>query len=92
MCLTLSLSLFEISYLIYLTRSHRHLWTRRKLKAAFMLNLFTLRGLPWGSSTGGPEKVCFDHLLCTALLVIDEDSMIPYHILLKKLYLTKTSL
>ncbi|XP_019421637.1 PREDICTED: uncharacterized protein LOC109331536 isoform X1 [Lupinus angustifolius] len=40
-----------------LCRSSFHLRTRRKLRKAFMLNLFTLRGLPWGSSTEGQEKV-----------------------------------
>ncbi|KAM5572153.1 hypothetical protein ABKV19_012290 [Rosa sericea] len=35
-----------------------HSWGRRKLRtAARMLNLFSLRGLPWGSSTDGEEKV-----------------------------------
>uniref|UniRef100_A0A2P2JT58 Uncharacterized protein MANES_01G049300 n=1 Tax=Rhizophora mucronata TaxID=61149 RepID=A0A2P2JT58_RHIMU len=35
----------------------RH-WAGRKLRsAAFMLNLFSLRGLPWVSGTGGQEKV-----------------------------------
>ncbi|KAF1862445.1 hypothetical protein Lal_00026979 [Lupinus albus] len=38
------------------SRSSFHLRTRRKLRKAFMLNLFTLRGLPWGSSTEGQEK------------------------------------
>ncbi|KAF7810469.1 nucleoside diphosphate kinase III, chloroplastic/mitochondrial-like isoform X1 [Senna tora] len=38
-------------------RSCHHPRTRRKLRAAFMLNLFTLRGLSWGSSTGGQDKV-----------------------------------
>ncbi|PON45210.1 Rho GTPase activating protein [Parasponia andersonii] len=39
-------------------RSHSRLWTRRKLRsAAYMLNLFSLRGLPWSSSTDGQEKV-----------------------------------
>ncbi|XP_068305384.1 uncharacterized protein [Pyrus communis] len=36
------------------------LWSRRKLRsAAYMLklNFFSLRGLPWGSSTDGEEKV-----------------------------------
>ncbi|KAK7358524.1 hypothetical protein VNO77_00456 [Canavalia gladiata] len=37
------------------SRSLRHQRTRRKLRAAFMLNLFSLRGLQWGS--GGQEKV-----------------------------------
>ncbi|KAB1215483.1 hypothetical protein CJ030_MR4G002304 [Morella rubra] len=32
-----------------------HGWTRRS--AAFMVNLFTLRGLPWGSSTDGHQKI-----------------------------------
>ncbi|XP_027339986.1 nucleoside diphosphate kinase III, chloroplastic/mitochondrial-like isoform X1 [Abrus precatorius] len=39
------------------SRSLHHQRTRRKLRTAFMLNLFTLRGLPWGSSSGGQEKV-----------------------------------
>lgn len=39
------------------SRSSRHLWTRRKCRTRLMLNLFTLRGLPWGSDTGGQEKV-----------------------------------
>ncbi|XP_021829388.1 uncharacterized protein LOC110769669 isoform X2 [Prunus avium] len=41
-------------------RSHSRLWSRRKLRsAAYMLkfNFFSLRGLPWGSSTDGEEKV-----------------------------------
>lgn len=38
-------------------RSSPHLWTRRKLRRTFMLNLFTLRKLSWGSDTGGQEKV-----------------------------------
>ncbi|KAK2966521.1 hypothetical protein RJ640_019050 [Escallonia rubra] len=34
------------------------LWAQRKLKsAASMLNLFSLRSLPWGSGTNGEEKV-----------------------------------
>ncbi|KAH9719155.1 nucleoside diphosphate kinase [Citrus sinensis] len=37
---------------------HSHSWTRRKLKsAAVMLNMFSLRGLPWVSSSDGQEKV-----------------------------------
>ncbi|XP_022155792.1 uncharacterized protein LOC111022819 isoform X2 [Momordica charantia] len=40
------------------SRSHSHSWTRRKMRSAtFMLNLFSLRGLPWGSSSDGQEKV-----------------------------------
>ncbi|RDY10938.1 hypothetical protein CR513_04464, partial [Mucuna pruriens] len=39
------------------SRSLHHQRTRRKLRTAFMLNLFTPRRLPWGSSTGGQEKV-----------------------------------
>ncbi|KAI4315528.1 hypothetical protein L6164_028326 [Bauhinia variegata] len=39
------------------SRSFRTQWTPRKLGAAFMLNFFTLRGLPWSSGTGGEEKV-----------------------------------
>ncbi|CAK7335729.1 unnamed protein product [Dovyalis caffra] len=40
------------------SRSVSRLWSGRKLKsAAFMLNLFSLRRLSWGSSTDGPEKV-----------------------------------
>ncbi|KAK7251425.1 hypothetical protein RIF29_34614 [Crotalaria pallida] len=39
------------------SRSSRHLRTRRRLRKALMLNLFTLRGLPWGSNAGGQEKV-----------------------------------
>lgn len=38
-------------------RSSPHLWTRRKLRRTFMLNLFTLRKLSWGSDTVGQEKV-----------------------------------
>ncbi|KAJ7945049.1 Pleckstrin-like (PH) domain protein [Quillaja saponaria] len=38
-------------------RSSSRLWTWRNLGGSFMLNLFTLRGLPWGSSTDGQEKV-----------------------------------
>ncbi|XP_027081236.1 uncharacterized protein [Coffea arabica] len=39
-------------------RSHSSLWARRQLKsAASMLNLFSLRGLPWISGTDGQEKV-----------------------------------
>ncbi|XP_061374114.1 uncharacterized protein LOC133316390 [Gastrolobium bilobum] len=38
-------------------RSWYHLWTRRTLRAAFMLKSFTLPGLPWGLSNGGQEKV-----------------------------------
>ncbi|XP_044477310.1 uncharacterized protein LOC123204615 [Mangifera indica] len=39
-------------------RSSSFLWTRKKLKsAAFMLNLFSIRGLPWVSSSDGQEKV-----------------------------------
>ncbi|CAB4280162.1 unnamed protein product [Prunus armeniaca] len=41
-------------------RSHSRLWSRRKLRsAAYMLkfNFFSLRGLPWGSSTDSEEKV-----------------------------------
>ncbi|KAE8055140.1 hypothetical protein FH972_012001 [Carpinus fangiana] len=35
-----------------------HSWTRKKLRsAAFMLNLFTFKGMAWGSSTNGQEKV-----------------------------------
>ncbi|CAL5360223.1 unnamed protein product [Camellia sinensis] len=34
------------------SRLHRRLWARRKLRSAVsMLNLFSLRGLPWGSGT-----------------------------------------
>ncbi|XP_054810760.1 uncharacterized protein LOC129312165 isoform X2 [Prosopis cineraria] len=36
---------------------HHHLWTRSKLRSAFMLKLFSLRGLSWGSRSGGQEKV-----------------------------------
>ncbi|KAG2410864.1 Nucleoside diphosphate kinase [Vigna angularis] len=39
------------------SRSSRHQRTRRKLRTAFMLNLFSPRRLSWGSSTGGQEKV-----------------------------------
>ncbi|KAJ6943650.1 hypothetical protein NC652_009186 [Populus alba x Populus x berolinensis] len=39
-------------------RSSSHFWSGRKLQsAAFMLNLFSLRRLSWGSSTNGQEKV-----------------------------------
>ncbi|KAG4117541.1 hypothetical protein ERO13_D12G237900v2 [Gossypium hirsutum] len=39
------------------SRSRSSLWSRRKLRrAAFMLNLFSLRGLPWGGADG-QEKV-----------------------------------
>ncbi|KAJ4711884.1 Pleckstrin-like (PH) domain protein [Melia azedarach] len=39
-------------------RLHSRSWTRKKLKtAALMLNLFSLRGLPWVSSPDGQEKV-----------------------------------
>ncbi|CAL9030403.1 unnamed protein product [Prunus brigantina] len=41
-------------------RSHSCLWSRKKLRsAAYMLklNFFSLRGLPWGSSTDSEEKV-----------------------------------
>ncbi|XP_062146761.1 uncharacterized protein LOC133854542 [Alnus glutinosa] len=35
-----------------------HSWTRRQLRsAAFMLNMFSFKGLAWGSSTNGQEKV-----------------------------------
>ncbi|GMY30541.1 Rho GTPase activating protein [Fagus crenata] len=38
--------------------SRSNSWTRRQLRsAAFMLNLFTLRGMPWASSTVGQKKV-----------------------------------
>ncbi|KAL6349534.1 hypothetical protein AAG906_034191 [Vitis piasezkii] len=38
--------------------SHSRSWARRKLRsAASMLNLFSLRGLPWGSSSDDQEKV-----------------------------------
>ncbi|KAK4260607.1 hypothetical protein QN277_003700 [Acacia crassicarpa] len=36
---------------------HHHLWTRSKLGASFMLKLFSLRGLSWGSGGSGQEKV-----------------------------------
>ncbi|KAK7318107.1 hypothetical protein RJT34_02805 [Clitoria ternatea] len=39
------------------SRSLRHQRTRRRLRTAFMLNLFSPRRLSWGSSTGGQEKV-----------------------------------
>ncbi|ESW32155.1 hypothetical protein PHAVU_002G298000 [Phaseolus vulgaris] len=39
------------------SRSSRHQRTRRKLRTAFMLNLFSPRRLSWGSTTGGQEKV-----------------------------------
>ncbi|GAV65765.1 NDK domain-containing protein [Cephalotus follicularis] len=40
------------------SRSHCRLWVGRKLRsAAAMLNIFSLRGLPWGSSNDGQEKV-----------------------------------
>ncbi|KAG6781179.1 hypothetical protein POTOM_014068 [Populus tomentosa] len=40
------------------SRSSSHFWSGRKLQsAAFMLNLFSLRRLSWGSSTNGQEKV-----------------------------------
>ncbi|KAL2342674.1 hypothetical protein Fmac_003959 [Flemingia macrophylla] len=39
------------------SRSLRHQRTRRKLRAAFMMNLFSPRRLSWGSTTGGQEKV-----------------------------------
>ncbi|KAF9616375.1 hypothetical protein IFM89_029629 [Coptis chinensis] len=39
-------------------RSHSSVWARRKLMgAASMLNLFSKRGLPWGSGNGDQEKV-----------------------------------
>ncbi|XP_065858588.1 nucleoside diphosphate kinase III, chloroplastic/mitochondrial [Euphorbia lathyris] len=38
-------------------RSHSHFWTGKLKGAAFMLNLFRLRTLPWGSSSNGEEKV-----------------------------------
>ncbi|KAL2543705.1 Pleckstrin-like proteiny (PH) domain-containing protein [Forsythia ovata] len=39
-------------------RSHSRLWVRRKLESATsMLNLFSLRRLPWGSGADGQEKV-----------------------------------
>ncbi|KAK2439183.1 Pleckstrin proteiny (PH) domain-containing protein [Trifolium repens] len=38
-------------------RPSLQLWTRRKFRTTFMLNLFTLRRLSWGSDTGGQEKV-----------------------------------
>ncbi|XP_023890905.2 uncharacterized protein LOC136062438 [Quercus suber] len=38
-------------------------WTRRKLRsAAYMLNLFTLRRMPWSSSNDGQEKVVLSAL------------------------------
>ncbi|XVE58072.1 hypothetical protein DITRI_Ditri04bG0141000 [Diplodiscus trichospermus] len=40
------------------SRSWSSLWSRRKLRsAAAMLNLFSLRGLPWISGANGQEKV-----------------------------------
>lgn len=40
------------------SRSHSRSWARRKIRsAASMLNLFSLRGLPWGSDADGQEKV-----------------------------------
>ncbi|KAL5541302.1 hypothetical protein UlMin_042524 [Ulmus minor] len=42
----------------YSWRSQRHSWTRKSLRsAAYMLKLFSLRGLPWSSSADGQEKV-----------------------------------
>ncbi|GLT90764.1 hypothetical protein SLE2022_086820 [Rubroshorea leprosula] len=39
-------------------RSHSQFWTRRKLRSAgFIMNLFSLPGMPWGSSSDGQEKV-----------------------------------
>ncbi|CAI8619576.1 unnamed protein product [Vicia faba] len=38
-------------------RPSLQLWTPRKFRTSFMLNLFTLRRLSWGSDTGGREKV-----------------------------------
>ncbi|KAK2385232.1 Pleckstrin proteiny (PH) domain-containing protein [Trifolium repens] len=38
-------------------RPSLQLWTRRKFRTTFMLNLFTLRRLSWGSDSGGQEKV-----------------------------------
>ncbi|KAF2297951.1 hypothetical protein GH714_006203 [Hevea brasiliensis] len=39
-------------------RSSSRFWARRQLKrSAFMLNLFSLRGLPWSSSSDGQQKV-----------------------------------
>ncbi|CAL5214946.1 unnamed protein product [Lathyrus oleraceus] len=38
-------------------RPSLRLWTPRKFRTTFMLNLFTLRRLSWGSDTGGQEKV-----------------------------------
>ncbi|KAF9685935.1 hypothetical protein SADUNF_Sadunf03G0106100 [Salix dunnii] len=40
------------------SRSSGHFWSGRKLRSAvFMLNLFSLRRLSWGSSTNDQEKV-----------------------------------
>ncbi|MED6205939.1 hypothetical protein PIB30_022386 [Stylosanthes scabra] len=39
------------------SRSRQHLWTQRTMRAASMLRLFSLRGLPWGLGNGGQEKV-----------------------------------
>eukprot|EP00262_Sarcandra_glabra_P003841 TRINITY_DN1466_c0_g1_i1.p1 TRINITY_DN1466_c0_g1~~TRINITY_DN1466_c0_g1_i1.p1 ORF type:complete len:245 (-),score=33.47 TRINITY_DN1466_c0_g1_i1:15-749(-) len=42
----------------YSLRSHSHASTgRRLMSVATMLNLFSLRGLPWGSNTDGDDKV-----------------------------------
>ncbi|KAA8520953.1 hypothetical protein F0562_011626 [Nyssa sinensis] len=38
------------------SRSNSHLWARGKLRRS-MLNVFSLRGLPWGSGTASQEKV-----------------------------------
>nr|XP_011463989.1 PREDICTED: uncharacterized protein LOC101315338 isoform X2 [Fragaria vesca subsp. vesca] len=41
-------------------KDRSHSWSRRKLRTAahmLKLNFFSLRGLPWGSSTDGEEKV-----------------------------------
>ncbi|XP_058732114.1 uncharacterized protein LOC131603714 [Vicia villosa] len=38
-------------------RPSPQLWTPRKFRTSFMLNLFTLRRLSWGSDTGAQEKV-----------------------------------
>ncbi|WCJ26521.1 hypothetical protein M5689_008329 [Euphorbia peplus] len=38
-------------------RSNSHFWTGKLKGAAYMLNLFSLRTLPWSSSSNGEEKI-----------------------------------
>lgn len=65
-----ALNWFFSPSLLFYNNSHSCSWARRKLRtAALMLNMFSIRGLPWGSSSDDQEKV--DCMVSISLVTIE---------------------